>query len=77
MAKQKASDKERDETRHKGTKPSRTLDAYTGTYEEPAHGQVILSLKDGVLQLQWTRLKSSLNHFHFDTFVTNKRPFRK
>jgi CubicO group peptidase (beta-lactamase class C family) len=71
-AKQKASDEEQAAKRHKGTRPSRTLDAYTGTYEEPAYGQVILSLKDGVLQLQWNLFKSPLNHFHFDTFVTNK-----
>jgi CubicO group peptidase (beta-lactamase class C family) len=72
MAKQKASDKERDGKRHQGTKPSRALDAYTGSYEEPAYGEAILSLKDGVLQLQWNRFKSPLQHFHFDTFVTNK-----
>jgi uncharacterized protein DUF3471 len=67
-----ASNKERDAKRHKDTKPSRSLDAYTGTYEEPAYGQAVVSLKDGVLQLQWNRFKSPLNHFHFHTFLINK-----
>jgi len=71
-AKLKAHDQERDEKRHKGTKPSRNLDAYIGTYEDPAYGKVVLSLEGGVLQLQWYRFKSPLNHFHYDTFLTNK-----
>jgi len=49
-AKQKARDEEREKKRHKGTKPSRPLESYAGTYEDPAYGQMVVSLKDGVLQ---------------------------
>jgi CubicO group peptidase (beta-lactamase class C family) len=73
-AKQKALAEEREKKRHKGTKPSRPLESYPGTYEDPAYGQVVVSLKDGVLQLQWNRYKGPLNHYHYDTFFTDKAP---
>jgi CubicO group peptidase (beta-lactamase class C family) len=73
-AKQKTLDEQREQKRHQGTKPSRQLDAYTGTYEEPAYGQVVLSLKDEALQLQWNRCERPLNHYHYDTFLTDQNP---
>jgi non-heme chloroperoxidase len=71
-AKQKARDAEREQKHHQGTKPSRQLDAYTGTYDEPAYGRAVVSLQDGALQLQWNRYQGPLNHYHYDTFLTNK-----
>lgn len=68
-----AAERKQEEQRHKNTKTSHSLDAYTGVYEDPTYGPVEISLKDGALHFQWTRLKSTLAHYHFDTFVTNKQ----
>ena len=65
---QKARDRERDEKRQKGTKPSRELAAYAGTYEDPGYGKVTISVEDRVLYVQWSAFKSKLEHYHFDTF---------
>jgi len=55
--------------RHHGTKPSRELAAYVGTYEEPAYGTARIKLKDGVLVWQWSTFDARLEHFHYDTFT--------
>jgi CubicO group peptidase (beta-lactamase class C family) len=60
---------EREAKRHKGTKPSRELEAYAGTYEEPAYGPLTIVLKDGGLILEWSNFKCRLEHWHFDTFL--------
>lgn len=64
----KARQKERLEKRHKDTKPSRELAAYTGTYEHPGYGSVNVSLENGSLVLSWSSFAAPLEHFHFDTF---------
>ncbi len=53
-----------------GTKPSRELDAYVGSYSEPAYGTVTISLKDDALVLNWSSFRLPLKHFHYDTFLT-------
>jgi CubicO group peptidase (beta-lactamase class C family) len=62
--------KGREAKRHKDTKPSRDLAAYTGAYEDPAYGRASLTLVNGKLLLEWSFLKLNLDHFHFDTFTT-------
>ena len=56
-------------TRIKGTKPSLDLEAYAGTYEEPAYGKVRVTCKDGKLRLAWSSFDVALEHYHYDTFV--------
>jgi CubicO group peptidase (beta-lactamase class C family) len=56
---------------HQGTKPSRSLAAYTGSYYEPAYGQARVTLDKDVLILHWGVLKCPLEHFHYDTFLVN------
>jgi CubicO group peptidase (beta-lactamase class C family) len=60
---------EREKKRHPHTKPSRELEAYTGTYLEPAFGVARVTLDKGKLIWEWSTFKSPLEHFHFDTFV--------
>ncbi len=52
-----------------GTKPSLTLDHYTGVYENPFYGELRIEQENGGLALkrsaeQW----ATLGHWHFDTF---------
>jgi CubicO group peptidase (beta-lactamase class C family) len=54
--------------RHRGTKSSRELAAYAGTYEEPAYGRATVALRDGKLVVRWSSARGRLEHFHFDTF---------
>lgn len=61
--------REREAARKQNTKPSLELEAYAGVYREPAYGEARLRLVDGVLQLEWLRLKTELKHWHHDTFL--------
>jgi CubicO group peptidase (beta-lactamase class C family) len=77
-AEEQSREKEREDRRHKDTKPSRELAAYTGAYEEPAYGTARVSLENGALQLQWSNFQSRLEHYHFDTFVAkDEKPIEK
>src|SRR5262249_7508722 len=69
IAEEEKKEKERDEKRHKDTKPSRELAAYTGAYENPAYGTAHVTLENGALAVQWSWYKVTLEHFHFDTFL--------
>jgi CubicO group peptidase (beta-lactamase class C family) len=60
---------QREARRHKGTKPSRELAAYMGTYADPAYGAGRVRLQDGTLVWEWSSFRSRLEHFHFDTFT--------
>lgn len=59
---------ERDAKRHQGTKPSRELAAYAGTYENPAYGPAVVSVVGDHLVLTYGRLTMPMTHYHFDTF---------
>ncbi len=54
----------------RGTKPSRELEAYAGTYHEPAYGTVTIIRDGDSLILKWSSFQFPLKHFHYDTFVT-------
>jgi CubicO group peptidase (beta-lactamase class C family) len=66
---QRARLREREDKRQRGTKPSRELEAYTGTYEDPAYGTAAVVLENGVLQWKWNAFKGELEHYHYDTFT--------
>lgn len=57
--------------RQLGTRPSRELAAYAGSYEHPAYGTAKISVDDGRLMWRWNSFASPLEHYHFDTFVLN------
>jgi hypothetical protein len=62
--------------RQPGTKPSRELSAYAGTYAEPAYGAVTIKQQGEGLTLAWSSLRVPLKHFHYDTFVVPKQKER-
>jgi CubicO group peptidase (beta-lactamase class C family) len=78
MDKAEATEKAREQKfeagRKKDTKPSRELSAYTGTYTDPAYGDLKLSLDGDGLLLDWSSFKLRLEHWHYDTFVTKGDP---
>jgi CubicO group peptidase (beta-lactamase class C family) len=50
------------------TTPTRPLAEYTGEYTNEAYGPVKVSLADGGLLLEWSRIKAPLKHYHYDVF---------
>jgi CubicO group peptidase (beta-lactamase class C family) len=51
------------------TKPSLSLDEYTGTYTDPLYGEVIITLENEDLILVANQyLKARVSHWHYDTF---------
>jgi len=59
------------------THPSHELDAYAGQFENPAYGRAEITLEDGKLVLHFHSRASGLEHFQYDTFVTNRSPEAK
>lgn len=58
--------------RKMNTRPSHSLNAYVGGYDEPAYGRATISLENNQLVVQWNSLRSKLDHFHFDTFLAKE-----
>jgi CubicO group peptidase (beta-lactamase class C family) len=56
-------------SRHPDTRPSRELEAYAGSYHEPAYGTVRIEREGRKLVLRWSGYRVTLEHFHFDTFL--------
>jgi CubicO group peptidase (beta-lactamase class C family) len=71
-AEAKKREEEREQKRHKDTKPSRELAAYTGFYENPAYGLAAVSAEGSELRLKWSNWDAGLEHFHFDVFRGKK-----
>ena len=75
MIDRKADEKEEKErqqrksTRIANAPPSRPLDSYAGVYEGTAYGPAKVSLVNGNLVLEWSRMTVPLAHFHYDTFA--------
>lgn len=58
--------------RAKGTRPSRPLSAYAGTWRDPWYGDVALSLDKGRLRMRFTHtpsLTGTLEHWQHDSFI--------
>ncbi len=55
----------------KGTKPSRELSEYCGTYEKKGYEPVTVSCENGQLFIFINQVKVALKHFHYDTFVSD------
>lgn len=56
------------------TTPSLPLEAYAGEYTNDAYGTATLSLVNGKLVLQWSRMAIPLEHFHYDVFTAYSEP---
>ncbi len=60
------------------TKPSLELMKYTGTYRSKIHGDIIITLKEGTMHMEFERalaFSADLEHWHYDVFKINwKKP---
>ena len=69
---QEKMDREREQKRALGTKPSTDLSKYAGTYKSKLYGNATVELKDGNLYLQFVPtplFHSKLTHRQYDTFT--------
>jgi len=57
-----------EEERVADTSPSLSLERYSGLYEDPLHGKVVVSYKDGLRLRYGPGLDGILEHWHYDTF---------
>ena len=55
--------------RKAGTTPSHSLADYAGTYEHPAYGQALVSVKEKGFELEVAGFTVPLEHFHYDIFA--------
>lgn len=56
-----------------GTRPSRPLEEYAGTYEHPAFGAVRVEWQGDMLQVKFDAMTLRMKHFHYDTFELTDR----
>jgi CubicO group peptidase (beta-lactamase class C family) len=57
--------------RNPNTNPSHELNAYAGSYMNPAYGIAAISVDSGHLAFRFHDVTSPLRHFQYDTFVTD------
>lgn len=71
----KEAKKKRNEGRIMETRPSLTLDQYSGTYQNEMLGIVTITSVNGQLQIDVNNhLNYKMEHWHYNTFITNKNP---
>jgi CubicO group peptidase (beta-lactamase class C family) len=58
------------EGRVPNTRPSHALDAYAGTYENPAYGTMTIGFQEGKLQFDFHKIRMAMAHYHYDRFDT-------
>jgi CubicO group peptidase (beta-lactamase class C family) len=65
---------ERKEKRITGTKPSLSIEKYTGIYNAPIYGKIEVKQENGILRLYFEHtpeLSASLEHWHYDVWKIN------
>lgn len=61
--------------RAENTKPSLALEAYEGSYSNEMLGTVVVTTQDDTLQTNFNDfITYDTEHWHYDTFITNKDP---
>lgn len=60
--------KEREAKRAAGTRPSLALESYSGKYENPGYGHILIKSMGDFLTLAWGGHTVRLQHWHYDTF---------
>jgi hypothetical protein len=72
LAQVKEAEQKRLAQRVLNTKPSLSLDKYTGVYADSMYGDVKVTDENGALRLKYgTAFDGTLEHWHFDTFRAN------
>jgi hypothetical protein len=51
------------------TAPSHALDAYCGVYFHSGYGNLIVSMKDGKLSVEFNKYEGDVEHLHYDHFI--------
>ena len=67
QAQEKAEEKQ-GATRRKGTRPTHTLDAFTGNYRHPGYGLLKVRQADDSLQFTFNDITTTLEHWHYNVF---------
>ncbi|NJN63972.1 MAG: serine hydrolase [Acidobacteria bacterium] len=60
------------EMRIAGTKPSRAIEGFAGTYEHPGYGRIVVAHDKGALTLTYNGIAAPLEHWHYDVFAGKK-----
>lgn len=55
--------------RRPNTSPTLQLPEYAGEYGDPAYGRATVSVDGSRLVVNWSSLRTALDHFHYDTFI--------
>ena len=58
----------KDAVRVESTAPSRSLDAYAGTYRDPGYGTLTVRHEDGALHATFNGIDTPLAHWHYDVW---------
>src|SRR5919202_5917337 len=65
----RAAEQQREQRRVSGTQPSLPLERYAGTYSDPTFGDVVVTVRNGALHLEFGRGRvGDLTHWQYDTF---------
>ena len=57
-----------DQDQKKGTQPSHSIEAYTGTFHNIGYGTIMIVQEDDLLKAVMTTATYPLNHYHYDIF---------
>lgn len=57
-----------------GTRPSHSLHEYAGAYDHPAYGRMMIAHEGDTLTWQWRGMSGPLQHYHYDVFMTLRKP---
>ncbi|MDX2183761.1 MAG: serine hydrolase [Gemmatimonadaceae bacterium] len=57
-----------------GTKPSRPLSQFAGTYADSGYGPLEMTLQKDTLVARYNGISAPLGHWHYDTFVALRNP---
>lgn len=60
----------------KETKPSHSLEDYTGTFQHPAYGTLEVYKQNDNLHLRFESFDVVMNHYHYDMFSTTWNVFQ-
>ena len=68
LAQQKSDEAAKPAARKPNTRPSHDLADFTGAYEHPAYGRVVITQDGDSLHWAWRGTKAKLAHRHYDSF---------
>lgn len=76
IAESKKKDSKEDKMRVMGTTPSHKLSGYTGKFENPAYGEIIISSDKSGLKFKYHKFSGKMSHYHYDYFKIEDTIFK-